>query len=310
MDPKVPNKLASIFVTGGLAAVFITFFYGKGFIGELYSIGEIVVPGEAATFYAVINSARFLVVVTGAITLVGAIMQGVGHGIRSLLQHALTREWACKALMNKSARDEIHEWTKLYVDLSNATYSHGKRLVSPSPGSAPPPSVAATDGGEAQPLAEAEAEIALRREIFARIYDLGNERDAPFPKTVHPIVPRQSVSIFFRFATGLHLSWVLQHYATYYLTTDILASLLVTGVVVPILRGKAIFAPSVLYESGLVLSSFQMFIWYAALMLICYLLLVVSTHRYLYVYNAVLRQCCAAMSYPNPNYPNLDGAKE
>ncbi len=308
MDPKVPNKLASIFVTGGLATVLISFFYGSGFIGGLYGMGEIATPDLTPAFYSVVNSARFLVVVTGVITFIGAIMQGIGHIIRYALQLALPYRSVCRLFFNGFAWDEIREWDRLYVDLSRETLA----LASQSSGNvnqlpAPDKELISERVGSESSSPKRPGQLA-----FAKIYEVENEAvplsksEARFSKTVHPIVPRQSVSIFFRYADGQHLSWVLQHYATYYLTTDILASLLVTGSVVPLIRGESIFTPAAFIDAGLA-DGTSIWIWIAALIAVFYLLIVVSIHRYLYTYIAVVRHCCAAMSYPNPNFPNFAG---
>ena len=309
MNPKVPNKLASIFVTGGLATVLISFFYGGGFINALYSMGEIKVPDTASSYYTVVNSARFLVVVTGVITLVGAILQGFGHMIRNVLQHLVTSVNFCYMFCNGAARREIGKWNSLFVSLASDALREARVSLGKGPDSQgeekKQPLQSETEEKE-QPLQSEteEKDLALGGiPEFAGIYDLEDDTAAPFSDTVHPIVPRQSVSIFFRFSDGQHLSWVLEHYATYYLTTDILASLLVTGLAIPSVQGCWPFAPTALDNAGLIENLWSEVAWYASLLLILYSLAVVSVHRYLYTYIAVIRYCCAVMSHRNPNFP-------
>lgn len=348
MYPRVPNKLASIFITGGLAAVLVLIFYGsdltQNLIDETASVGMTESnggeggltesnKGGSRAFFA---SAWSLALFTGAITLFGAIIQGFGHMIRTALQRFLTFRIFCHLLWQESAWDEIRAWNCRYKSLARATSDWAEGTAKPnkftvlykiekSSGlssfssriAAPVVFVFVLIVGlmfdsmpKALPLALIVAAVVkvVVTYLEARKQEGSIRLQESYAATVHPIIPQEAISFFFRYADGQHLAWILQHYSTYYLTTDLFAAIIATGFTIPVLSGEQLFWPLLLVELEVFETQFwDQFFWYTMLALSSFLLLIVSAHRYLYTYIAAVRHCCAILSYPNPYSPSVPG---
>ncbi|MCP4548434.1 MAG: hypothetical protein GY835_18410 [bacterium] len=223
MIPKIPNKVASIFIVGTLTLVLIWIHAGN----QLLKLPKIETTGNLQ----IIPAAFGLLAIAGVSALLGSVIQGIAGAMRIIFQKLSDTDRFCCFLFAHKERAEARFWAKRFRELAEVS--------------------------EYQDLYEKEG---------------GEKCVSKWPDPFPLLAP----TLFFKHATEPHLSWVLQHYATYFLATDIVIVVLISLVI------------SLVEVPGWGMKSAVAFCHVVA----SYALLSVALHRYLYTYNSAMRHGC------------------